>query len=149
MSTSDAPRNIPVPDALAAVRAQLKELETQEAELKRILLTDPTTRTGAAWVAEVREIETSRVDIKELRAAYPAEVDEHTHLLKTTRVELSAIDADTGEIVSPQRKAAQRRRVVQDVVREWLKENPGQDRLNMPAEEFNRRFQAATESQPT
>jgi predicted phage-related endonuclease len=100
MPPDDAPRNIPVPDALAEVRAQLKQLETEEAELKRILLTDPSTRTGADWIAEIKEIETTRVDIKELRAMHKDLVEEYTFPTKVTRVELSAIDADTGEIVS-------------------------------------------------
>src|SRR4029077_2305587 len=96
---ADAPRNIPVPDALAAVRAELKRLETHEAELKRILLTDPSARTGADWIAEIKEIETNRVDIKELRAMHKDLVEEYTFPTKVTRVELSAITED-GEIVS-------------------------------------------------
>ena len=35
---TDAPRNVPVPDALAAVRAEIKTLETREAELKALIL---------------------------------------------------------------------------------------------------------------
>jgi predicted phage-related endonuclease len=99
---SDAPRNLPVPDALAGIREQIKALETQEAELKRILLTDPSARTGADWIAEVKEIETTRVDIKELRAMHKDLVEEYTFPTKVTRVELSAITED-GEIVSARR----------------------------------------------
>ena len=95
---TDAPRNIPVPDALAAVRAQIKALETEEAEYKRILLTDPSARTGAAWVAEVREIETNRVDIKELRAMHKDLVDEYTFPQKITRIELMGVSED-GELI--------------------------------------------------
>jgi hypothetical protein len=91
--------NIPVPDELADVRAALKRLETREMELKQILLSDPSARTGAAYLAEIREITSKRTDIKELRAAYPAEVDEHTHPVTTTRVELRGISED-GEIVA-------------------------------------------------
>ena len=95
---SDAPRNIPVPDELAAVRAELKRLETHEAELKRILLTDPSARTGAQWVAEIKEIETNRVDIKELRAMHKDLVEEYTFPQKITRIELSGISED-GELI--------------------------------------------------
>jgi hypothetical protein len=100
MPTTDAPRNIPVPDELADVRAKAKALEQREAELKAILLSDPSARTGAGWIAEIREIETNRVDIKELRAMHKDLVEEYTFPTKVTRVELSAVDADTGEIVS-------------------------------------------------
>jgi hypothetical protein len=133
--------NTPVPDELAAVRADLKRLTTREAELKQILLSDPDTRTGAEWIAEIKTVMQTRTDLKELRAMHPALVDEYTFPTEVTRVELSVVDADTGEILSPQRKAAQHRKVVQDVVREWLKDNPGQDRLNIPPEEFTRRLQ--------
>lgn len=96
---ADAPRNIPVPDALAAVRAELKRLETHEAELKRILLTDPSARTGAQWVAEIKTVTQTRTDLKELRAMHPALVDEYTFPTEVTRVVLSGISED-GELVS-------------------------------------------------
>jgi hypothetical protein len=96
---SDAPRNIPVPDELADVRARVKALEQREAELKAILLTDPSARTGAAWIAEIKEIETNRVDIKELRAMHKDLVGEYTFPQKVTRIELSGISED-GEIIS-------------------------------------------------
>lgn len=99
----DAPRNIPVPDALAAVRAQLKELEAQEAELKQTILADPSARTGKNFAAEVQEVTTARTDLRELRAAYPAEVDEHTYQMKTTRVVLREISED-GELLPFRRK---------------------------------------------
>ena len=92
-------RNIPVPDELADVRAKVKALEQREAELKQILLSDPTTRTGAAWIAEIKEIETNRVDIKELRAMHKDLVEEYTFPQKIVRIELSGISED-GELVS-------------------------------------------------
>ena len=44
---SDRP-NTPLPDELAAVRNEIKRLETHEAELKQILLSDPSARTDAS-----------------------------------------------------------------------------------------------------
>ena len=98
--------NTPVPDELADVRAAMKRLETREAELKQILLSDPSARTGAEYLAEIREITSNRTDIKELRAMYPEIAAEHTHAVTTTRVELRAIDQDTGEITTLRRKTA-------------------------------------------
>ena len=98
--SADTPRNVPVPDALAEVRARIKELETQEAELRQVLLSDPTARTGAAWVAEIKTVTTQRTDLKELRAGYPKLVEEYTFLVDVVHVMLSGIDQDTGEIVS-------------------------------------------------
>jgi predicted phage-related endonuclease len=97
--------NTPVPDELAAVRADLKRLETREAELKQILLSDPSARTGAEYLAEIREITSNRTDIKELRAMYPEIAAEHTHAVTSMRVELRGIN-DDGEIVSLRRKTA-------------------------------------------
>jgi predicted phage-related endonuclease len=98
MADAPSPRNIPVPDELAAVRQQIKALETHEAELKQILLSDPSARTGAQWVAEIKEIETNRVDIKELRAMHKDLVEEYTFPQKITRIELSGISED-GELI--------------------------------------------------
>ena len=98
--------NTPVPDELASVRAQIRILEERESELRRIILTDPTTRTGANWLAEVREVESNRVDLKALREMYPAIADEHTYPVTTKRIVLSGIDQDTGEIVSARKMRA-------------------------------------------
>lgn len=97
---TDAPRNIPVPDQLAGIREQIKALETHERELREAIIANPDIRTGNNWVAEVKEVETNRVDLKELRAMHQDIVEQYTFALKTTRVVLSGIDADTGEIVS-------------------------------------------------
>jgi hypothetical protein len=105
MPTTDRP-NVPVPDQLAGIREQIRALETHERELKEALIANPDIRTGINWVAEVKEIETSRVDIKELRAMHKDLVGEYTFPQKTVRVELSAVDAETGEII-PARRARQ------------------------------------------
>ena len=97
--SADTPRNVAVPDELAAVRAQLKALETKEAELRQVLLSDPSARTGAEWVAEIKTVTTSRTDLKELRANHPKLVDEFTFLVDVVRVVLSGITED-GELVS-------------------------------------------------
>jgi hypothetical protein len=103
---SDVPRNIPVPDELAATREQIKALQQRENELKALLLANPDIRMGANWLAEVKEIETNRVDIKELRAMHKDLLEEYTFPQKTVRIELSAVDAETGEII-PARRARQ------------------------------------------
>jgi hypothetical protein len=95
--------NTPVPDELFAVRARLKELEAREAELKQILFSDPSARTGAGWAAEIKEVATSRVDLKELRAMHKDLVEEYTFPQKITRIELREISED-GELLPLRRK---------------------------------------------
>ena len=102
MPTTDAPRNIPVPDALAAVRAEIKALETREAELKAALIADPDIREGVAWLAEIVVINTTYTDLKELRAMHPDLVAEYVFPKQVTRVVLSGISED-GELVSARR----------------------------------------------
>jgi hypothetical protein len=92
--------NTPVPDELAAVREQIKALETREAELRALLLANPDVREGANWLAEIKTVTQNRTDLKELRACHPGLVDEFTSPVEITRIVLSGIDADTGEIVS-------------------------------------------------
>jgi hypothetical protein len=96
--TEDRP-NTPIPDELAAVRAELKRLETREAELRALILANPDVREGAQWLAEVKEIETNRVDLKELKAMHKDLVAEYTFSEKTVRIVLSAITSD-GELIS-------------------------------------------------
>jgi hypothetical protein len=98
--------NTPVPDELAAVRSELKRLETREAELKQILLSDPDTRTGANWIAEIKTIQTTRFDVKELKAGHPDLAAEYTFTLPVTRVELLGVTSD-GELVSARKFRAQ------------------------------------------
>jgi hypothetical protein len=89
---------LPPADRLAEVRQQLRTLTEQEAALKALMINDPSARSGNAYVVEICEVETRRCDLKELRAAYPAEVEEHTYPIKTTRVELRGISED-GEVI--------------------------------------------------
>lgn len=96
--------NTPVPDELAAVRAQIKQLTDREAELKRLLITNPDIRTGASWLAVVQTVKQPRTDLKEMRHFHPDIVDEFTHLLEMTRVTLMGITED-GELVSAKRLA--------------------------------------------
>ena len=99
---TDAPRNIPVPDALNAVRAKIKALRTQESELRRLLIDNPDLREGAGWLAEIKTVTTQRVDIRELRDCNPDLVAEFTFPEQSTHVELTAITED-GELVSARR----------------------------------------------
>jgi hypothetical protein len=96
---ADAPRNIPVPDELADVRAKIKAYEQREAELRQILFSDPSARTGAAWIAEIKVTKQERTDLKELRASHPDIIAEFTFPVEITRVVLSGITED-GELVS-------------------------------------------------
>jgi predicted phage-related endonuclease len=91
--------NLPPPDELADIRSKIKSLEEREGVIKQLILANPDVRMGANWLAEVKEIETSRVDIKELRAMHKDLVEEYTFPTKATRIELSAIDAETGELM--------------------------------------------------
>jgi hypothetical protein len=92
-----AAEQLPPADELAAVRSQLKTLGDREGELRSLLLTDPSARTGNAYIVEICEVESRRTDIKELRAMHPDLVDEYTFPTKTQRVELRAVSED-GEI---------------------------------------------------
>jgi hypothetical protein len=94
--------NLPLPDQLAEVRAEIKRLEERESALKSLLLSDPETRTGVSWIAEVKTVETSRVDLKELRAMHKDLVEEYTFPQKTVRIELSGVSSD-GEIIPARR----------------------------------------------
>ena len=91
--------NLPVPDELAATREQIKALETREAQLRRLLITNPDLREGTAWLAEIKTTQQERTDLKEMRANHPDLVAEFTFPVEITRVVLSGITED-GEIVS-------------------------------------------------
>jgi hypothetical protein len=106
MTMTDARPNTPVPDELADVRAQLKVLETREAELRQIIFGDPSARTGANWVAEIRTVTQERTDLKELRAQHPALVGEFTFPVEVTRIVLSGVTED-GELIPARRYAKQ------------------------------------------
>jgi len=96
---TDSLPNVPVPDELAAVRADIKRLEERETELKRLVLENPDVRTGASWLAEVKTVEATRTDLKALRACHPDIVDQFTLQVPVTRVVLSGLTED-GEVVS-------------------------------------------------
>ena len=96
---TDTPHTIPVPDELAATREQIKALETREAELRRLLITNPDLREGAAWLAEIKVLKVERCDLKELRANHPDIAEQYTFALDVTRVVLSGLTSE-GEIVS-------------------------------------------------
>lgn len=85
------------------MRAQLKALEEREGELKRLMLTDASARTGNAHVVEIEEVQTTRTDIKELRANYAEIVEQFTFTVPVKRVVLRGISED-GEIISLRRK---------------------------------------------
>lgn len=89
---------IPPADELYAVRQRLRELSDREKILRALVLVDPAARVGNAYLVEVKDVQTSRVDLKELRAAAPELVAEHTYKLTEQRVEIRAIDEETGEI---------------------------------------------------
>jgi hypothetical protein len=78
-------RNVPVPDELAATREQIKALETREAELRRLLITNPDLREGAAWLAEIKVSQQERTDLKEMRANHPDIVEQYTFPTEITR----------------------------------------------------------------
>lgn len=96
---SSARPNIPLADELADVRGKLKALKQREDEIRRIMLTDPSARTGAHFLVEVRDVTTTRTDLKELRAVHPDLVAAYTFQVVEQRVELRGITED-GEIVS-------------------------------------------------
>ncbi len=100
MSEPPSPRpNIPVPDELAAVREQIRQLQAREEELRRLLIANPDLREGAAYLAEIKTAKREHTDIKEMRALHPDLVAEFTFPAETTSVVLSGITSD-GEIVS-------------------------------------------------
>jgi hypothetical protein len=97
--------NIPVPDELALVRAEIKRLQERESELRRLLILHADLRTGADWLAEIKVTQRDTLDTKELRACHPQLVSEFTHAVPVEQVVLSGITED-GEIVSARRKRA-------------------------------------------
>jgi hypothetical protein len=96
---------LPPADELADVRSRLKELTGRERDLRSLMLSDPSARTGNRYLVEVRDVQTTRTDLKELKAAHPDLVAEYTFKVTEQRVELAALTED-GEIVSLRRKTA-------------------------------------------
>jgi hypothetical protein len=96
---------IPPADELFAVRDQIKQLTGRERDLRNLMLSDPSARTGNHYLAEIRDVQTTRTDLKELKAVHPDLVAEYTYKITEQRVELAALTED-GEIVSLRRKTA-------------------------------------------
>jgi hypothetical protein len=93
----------PPADELASTRAAIAALEKREAELRTLMLTDPSARTGNKVVAEIVTVKTSRVDLKELRAMHADILEAYTFTRDVQKVELRAISAD-GEITNRPRQ---------------------------------------------
>jgi predicted phage-related endonuclease len=104
MSTSEPRKNTPLPDELAAVRAEIKRLESREEQLRASLLANPAFRTGTDYLAEIKTVTQQRTDLKEMRANYPEIVEQFTFPSPVTMVVLKGITED-GEIVSTRSKA--------------------------------------------
>ena len=94
---------LPPADELWAVRDTIKQLTSREKELRALMLSDPSARTGNSYAAEIKEVATTRMDIKELRANHPSIVEQFTFTVFDKRVELRGINED-GELTSLRRK---------------------------------------------
>lgn len=97
--------NLPPADELFDVRAQLKELAGRERDLRSLMLSDPSARTGNRYAVEIRDVQTTRTDLKELRAVHPDIAEQFTFKVTEQRVELARI-SDDGELTSLRRKTA-------------------------------------------
>jgi len=97
--------NTPPADELFDVRAQLKELTGRERDLRSLMLSDPSARTGNRYAVEIRDVQTTRTDLKELRAVHPDIAEQFTFKVTEQRVELRGISED-GEVTSLRRKTA-------------------------------------------
>ena len=93
----------PPADELWAVRDTIKQLTSRERELRALMLSDPSARTGNSYAAEIKEVTSTRTDIKEMRKLYPDIVEQFTFPLAEQRVELRGVNED-GELVSLRRK---------------------------------------------
>jgi glycine cleavage system regulatory protein len=100
---SDVATQLPPADELADVREKLRALQTREAELRVMMLTDPSARTGNAFAVEIRVVTQERTDLKEMRACHPDIVEQFTFPFEVKRVVLSAISED-GELIPNGRK---------------------------------------------
>jgi predicted SnoaL-like aldol condensation-catalyzing enzyme len=90
---------LPPADELQAVRAQLKTLGEREVELRRLMLSDPSARTGNRYAVNVKTVTQDRTDIQEMRACHHDLVAEFTFPVTITRIEIVGINED-GELVS-------------------------------------------------
>ena len=96
--------NLAVPDELAAIRDEIRRLEERQEVLRGIILDDPDTRSGNRFIADIKVTKQQRTDLAELRACHADLVAEFTFPVEITRIVLSEIDADTGEI-TPRRRS--------------------------------------------
>jgi len=98
--------NLPPADELFAVRDGIKQLQSRERELRSLMLSDPSARTGNLYAVTVKDVLTTRTDLAEMRKMYPEIVEQFTAKLTDQRVMLSQITED-GELVSLRRKLAE------------------------------------------
>jgi hypothetical protein len=94
---------LPPADELFDVRDKIRNFKQREAELRALMLSDPSARTGNLYAAEIKDIATARLDIKEMKANHPSIVEQFTHTVFDKRVELRGINED-GELTSLRRK---------------------------------------------
>ncbi len=91
--------NVPPADELAALRDTIAALKKREAELRTLMLSDPSARTGNAYLAEIVTVTQERFDVKEFRANHPDLAAEYTFPNKVEKVELRVVSED-GEITN-------------------------------------------------
>ena len=96
---------LPPADELFAVRAEIKRLTGREKDLRSLLLSDPSARTGNAYAVDVTDVTTKRTDLAEMRKCHPEIVEQFTFPLTTQNVVLRGI-AEIGEITNLRRKTA-------------------------------------------
>ena len=96
---------LPPADELFAVRAEIKRLTGREHDLRSLMLSDPSARTGNSYAVDVVNVTTTRTDLKELRANHPDIVEQFTFPTTTQNVVLRGINED-GELTSLRRKTA-------------------------------------------
>jgi hypothetical protein len=85
---------LPLPDQLVAIRGKIAMLKIEEAALRNILLTDPSTRIGADYIATVKEMTQYRVRGKELEKADPELFAKLATEVTATQVWLTKRDKD-------------------------------------------------------
>lgn len=62
---------VPIPDQLMILRNRIAMLKSEEAALRNILLSDPSSRIGADYIATVRDVVRYTIRGKELEKADP------------------------------------------------------------------------------
>lgn len=97
-SKSIALANLPPADELASIRQQIRNLQRRESELRSLLLTDPTVRTGNRFAASIRIGWQSRINRDLLRQDYPDVAAAVMEKVKVQYIRLSAIIDDSPQI---------------------------------------------------